>query len=271
MLYQKQLGGEHPYFVQTLSRITFCEHRHPDAELCFCMEGSCRMRIGGASYTLHKGDLAVVGSMVAHAYDTYDGDSFFLNLMVGPAFFGEFFDLFARSGTKPPILSLHKDDPSDAPLVALLEETARLHCDGEIFSELQIKGNLYKICAHILKNFPSDEQSARELRGVLSIERALAVIRTRYAEPLKLGDVAAENGYRESNFCKVFKTVTGETFHAALNRHRVEVACMHLSDSDDALEEIALEVGFADAKSFCRVFKALTGVTPNTYRKNTRR
>ena len=33
------------------------------------------------------------------------------------------------------------------------------------------------------------------------------------------------------------------------------------------VERIAAEVGFADAKSFCRVFKAQMGISPGAYRK----
>lgn len=263
LLYQKLLVGERPYCVRVGTHGAFCEHRHPDLELSYCMEGEYTLRIGDETYRMKKGDFAVVGSMVVHAYDANREENLGLNIEVGPAFLGEFFEAFARIGSRAPIL---RPIPGDA-LHALLEETAALSSGEEAFSELQIKGNLYKICSHILKNFPSDERSSRDLRGVASIERALATIRTRYAEPLRLCDVAAENGYRESNFCKVFKGITGETFHASLNRRRVEVACMLLSDSNDAVESIAQQVGFPDAKSFCRVFKGATGLTPNTYRK----
>ncbi|MBQ8310495.1 MAG: helix-turn-helix transcriptional regulator [Clostridia bacterium] len=267
MLYQKLLGGERPYRVQVGAHSAFCEHRHPDLELSYCMEGQYKLRIGDAVYLMKQGDFAVIGSMAVHAYDAKGVGNLALNLEVGPAFLGEFFEAFARIGLRDPILR-----PEDGgELHALLEETARLGCGEEPFSELTVKGNLYKICSHILKNFPPDGKSARDLRGVASIERALGMIRTRYAEPLKLETVAAENGYRESNFCKVFKSITGETFHAALNRRRVEVACMLLADSNDAVESIAQQVGFCDAKSFCRVFKSTMGVTPNTYRKHIER
>ena len=263
MLYQKLLVGERPYCVRVGGHDVFCEHRHPDLELSYCMEGEYTLRIGNETYLMQKGDFAVVGSMVVHAYDGRGAENVALNLEVGPTFLGEFFEAFSKIGFREPVLHT----TSGEELYALLEETARLSDSDEPFSELQIKGNLYKICSHILKNFPSDERSSRDLRGVAGIEQALAIIRTRYAEPLKLGAVAAENGYRESNFCKMFKSITGETFHASLNRRRVEVACVLLADSNDTVESIAQQVGFGDSKSFCRVFKTLVGVTPNTYRR----
>jgi YesN/AraC family two-component response regulator len=79
--------------------------------------------------------------------------------------------------------------------------------------------------------------------------------------------VAERNGYSKSNFCRVFKRITGNTFHDILNQRRVEVAGFLLVQTNLDLEEIAQQVGFLDAKCFCRVFKKYTGKTPGTYRK----
>ena len=72
---------------------------------------------------------------------------------------------------------------------------------------------------------------------------------------------------KQCNFCKIFKTITGDTFHSILNRHRIEIACLRLKIAGEPVERIAAEVGFADAKSFCRVFKAQMGISPGAYRK----
>lgn len=267
MLYQKLLGGERPYHALLGAHNTFGAHRHSELELSYCMEGSYRVCIDGTPYLLQKGDFLVIGSMSTHSYDNEGVKNMALNIEVGPAFLSGFFDAFARLRIENPLLAVGSD-ARHRELHALLEETAELCREEAPTAELLIKGNLYKICGYILKNFPMEDAVSRNLHGVLSIERALEMIRTRYAEPLRIESVARENGYRESNFCKVFKSVTGETFHSALNHRRVEVACMLLRDSNDAVESIAQQVGFGDAKAFCRVFKSITGVTPNTYRKN---
>ncbi len=268
MLYQKLLGGERPYHALLGGHNVFGDHRHSELELSYCTEGSYRVCIGGTSYLLQQGDFLVIGSMCVHSYDSGGMKNMALTIEVGPAFLNGFFDAFARLRIENPLLS-PGSDARHHELHALLEETVALCREDAPTAELLIKGNLYKICAYILKNFPPEDAVSRNLHGILSIERALEMIRTRYAEPLRIEAVARENGYRESNFCKVFKSVTGETFHSALNHRRVEVACMLLRDSNDAVESIAQQVGFGDAKAFCRVFKSITGVTPNTYRKST--
>jgi len=79
-------------------------------------------------------------------------------------------------------------------------------------------------------------------------------------------DAAAVTGYGKSNFCKIFKNITGETFHDALNRRRVENACFYLRETAVTVTDIAPLTGFSDAKTLCRVFKAVTGMSPGQYR-----
>ncbi|MBQ8249989.1 MAG: helix-turn-helix transcriptional regulator [Clostridia bacterium] len=106
--------------------------------------------------------------------------------------------------------------------------------------------------------------------NIVKIEKAIEIIYNRYSEPLDIESVSAECGYSKSSFCKIFKEITGETFHSVLNRHRIEIACMHLKNSNASVEEIALNAGFSDLKSFCRVFKKITGESSGSYRKRNR-
>jgi AraC-like DNA-binding protein len=103
---------------------------------------------------------------------------------------------------------------------------------------------------------------------VKKIDIALEAIYNRYNEPLDVESISALCGYSKSNFCKIFKNVTGDTFHNALNLRRVEIACLLLRDSNDTVEDIARDTGFLDSKSFCRVFKNVTNQTAGQYRKN---
>ena len=97
---------------------------------------------------------------------------------------------------------------------------------------------------------------------------ALDMIYNRYFDDLTVDEVSAVCGYSKSSFCRVFKAVTGDTFHNTLNRHRVEIAGDMLRATRLPVEKIAEQIGYPDAKSFCRVFKRITGVSAGSYRKN---
>ena len=108
---------------------------------------------------------------------------------------------------------------------------------------------------------------AKDMKAVSNIDKALELISKSYAEPLTV-DMAAEiTGYGKSNFCKIFKSIVGDTFHNILNRKRIENAIVYLEETAMPIAEIAVAVGFTDVKSFCRVFKSITGKTAGEARK----
>lgn len=274
MLHQKLLTGNHPYFLNVIHTPGFEEHRHPELELNYCLKGSCNFRIDKKDYELQEGDLVIIGSMVAHEIPKpQTPDNHILTVEVGPVFLMGYFELFSKAIFHKTLYHLKNTENQIAiydQLAHLLEEIADLHLHKNEFSELLIKSNLYKICAHILQvsmQNATDNTVSRSLRDIAKIEKALDVIHDKFADPLTVEQVATLCGYSNSNFCKIFKNITGDTFHNVLNRHRIENACCFLQGSNMSVEHIASHVGFTDSKSFCRVFKSFIGVTPGTYRR----
>ncbi len=272
MLYQKLLLGTDPYFVAAGKGIPFENHRHPEIELSFCIEGSYSVMAEGKEYRLKKGDLAIFGPMTAHEYTAdIDPDTQRLTVEIGPAMLRDHFEPLVSRLKAFEIHSLSGGPSPDYPeLNSLLLEAAKAEIERPPFSELIIKGNLYKICALLLRlafRKDSDGFYEKSLKDVGKIEKALELIYNRYNEPLDIDSVSAACGYGKSNFCKTFKAVTGETFHELLNRHRIEIACLHLKEGSNTIEQVALSVGFADSKSFCRVFKKIMGESAGSYRK----
>lgn len=270
MLYQKLLLGERPYFVVVHQMSGFEEHRHPELELNFCLQGTYEILIDKSSYRVKKGDLTVISPMIGHGIAWNEvPDCYGLTIEVGPAFLAGNFVPFSKSEFPEPVFSLDSERYQD--LRKLLEETATLSKSSSNCAELLIKGNLYKICGYFLRDFLQEkpvEPKEKRLQDIAKIEKVLELIHNRYAEPLTVEYVAEQNGYGKSNFCRVFKELTGDTFHSVLNRRRIENARYLLKQTALSVEEVAQQVGFNDAKSFCRVFKSVSGISPGVYRKS---
>lgn len=272
MLYQKLLMGERPYFVKTTRSYEckgFENHRHPEIELYYCIKGTRSFIIDKERYNIHEGDLLIIGSMQSHellAQKNTEVLSLVIN--VGPFLLGRYFEPLAKTVFPEPVLHLNTDEHRE--LIDMLQETALAGAEQSDFSELVIRGNLYKICAYILKKFISSNTSvntSKALRSVSNIEKALEHIYAHYNKPLSVENVALLCGYSKSNFCKIFKNITGETFHSFLNSYRLRIACQLLSETNLSLEEIAVSVGLADSKTLCRIFKLNKGITPGEFRK----
>lgn len=139
-----------------------------------------------------------------------------------------------------------------------------------------------------LKQLHSQEDVAQWLARVLSrftdlvfelvdskhkniIHRAVNYINANCAKDLNMSDVANYVGYSHSHFSKVFKEEMDCGFRAYLTRIRIEKSKALLLSSNASIADICEMCGFEDQSYHCKVFKKLVGVTPDKFRKQSRR
>lgn len=273
MLYQKLLVGTEPYHVNLGPTTSFIVHRHPEIEISFCLSGSYSITVNEKEYKVENGCLAVVNSMMPHEF-VGDGSGTRLTIEMGPAMLGEYFEPFIKHGFDVIIFDLKNgENELFKNLNGLLFEIAENHNNRPEFYELSLKANLYKIVWLLLQlclQTKSKRVATKKQYEVEKIEKALEIIYKNYDTALNIETVSKQCGYTKSNFCKIFKNITGETFHNMLNKQRIEIACVHLRETGEAIEKIAQSTGFADTKSFCRTFKKIMGESAGSYRKKNR-
>ena len=271
MLYQKILTGEAPYHVKVGDLGRFGEHRHADIEFNYCIEGKFDIVIDKTAYCIQSGELALINPMVSHCIpENSNCKKRVLTVTPGASFLKKHFAQFSQNQFQTTVCKLSESVKEHQKLKALLEEVAGLCDEQNDAAELMLAGDLYKICAHLLTQFAGvgeKQESDKNFQMVEKIEKALELIYYHYNEPLTVDDAARITGYGKSNFCKIFKTVVGDTFHNLLNRQRIECACGFLSETAMSVSEIAHEVGFSETKTFCRVFRAVLNMTPGEYRE----
>jgi PAS domain S-box-containing protein len=95
------------------------------------------------------------------------------------------------------------------------------------------------------------------------------IIRRDFAQPLRITDLAREASLSVSGLERLMKSVLRVSPRQLLTRQRVEAAAALLRMSGQPLNDIALECGFCDQPTFCRQFKAVTGLAPGAYRRMT--
>ena len=89
-------------------------------------------------------------------------------------------------------------------------------------------------------------------------------------EPLDLERAAAAAGLRPFHFLRLFANVLGVTPHQYLVRSRLRHAARLLADTDRAITDVALDVGFGDLSNFVRTFHRAAGVSPRGFRRAAR-
>jgi AraC family transcriptional regulator len=111
----------------------------------------------------------------------------------------------------------------------------------------------------------AEAAARRPARADLS--RALALARERFAEPLRLGDLAAAAGLSPFHFARVFRDQLGETPAQHLMRLRTERAIELIRRTRRPLAEIAVECGFSSQSHLTRRVRMATGDAPGRLRR----
>jgi AraC-like DNA-binding protein len=97
-------------------------------------------------------------------------------------------------------------------------------------------------------------------------QRALRFINEHCEEDLGRDTVAEAAGVSPQRLTRLVQTYAGRGFNDLINRARIDRAKELLDQGRSALD-VALEVGFADASYFTKIFRKQTGMTPSDYRK----
>ncbi len=99
-----------------------------------------------------------------------------------------------------------------------------------------------------------------------AVRQALAILAERFAEDVRLEELAAATGLSPWHLARAVTRHTGLPPHAHLLEYRCRAARDRLA-GPETLADIALAVGFADQSHLTRVFRARFGLPPGAWRK----
>jgi two-component system, response regulator YesN len=100
------------------------------------------------------------------------------------------------------------------------------------------------------------------------VAHAKQYIMENYSERVRLEDVSERLHVNPNYFSSIFKRETGKNFIDYLNEVRINESKKLLLHTDEKIFEISLQVGYGNFSYFNKMFKRLSGVTPQTYRES---
>lgn len=110
-----------------------------------------------------------------------------------------------------------------------------------------------------------------ETEGVsLAVKKAQSMIHEFYADGITLSEIAGRLNMSQEYLGAQFHREVGEPFSVYIRNVRMSKAKELLIGTQLKQYEIALRVGYADAKYFARVFRECEGMSPAEYRKSFR-
>lgn len=248
-----------PLEILAVRHHSFVPHVHSALEIVICTEGTLKTTCCRRTEILHPGDAMVAFSHELHAYHETPGGSGVM-LIVSP-------EMLSRFAAR---LSTRKYDnfrlTRDAQLIRLSLDSLSAFtrsCSSDILT-----GYLYLILGTILQGLPSQPITA-PLADKDTFTKILEYLSTHYTEPLSLEAVAQKFGVNHSHLSRAFAAKLSCGYLDYLHQLRVGHARKLLSETQNKVSDIAFECGFADQRSFNRVFKKWTGLTPRAYRQST--
>ncbi|MFC4103979.1 AraC family transcriptional regulator [Paenibacillus xanthanilyticus] len=255
-------------------------HWHDELELLLVTSGKAVFRVDVTDYEVHAGEAIFVASGDLHSgYVKGESACAFVAVVFHPDLLGggtidltqeQYIQPIVRKKWSVPV-HLTREDPLAADVLGMMEQLIALNTDRPPVYELTTRGLLLMIMAKLYRlGTPATGERNRPQSDDYRTERlkiVLHYIHEHYAEPVKLGDLAAQVAMSEAYFCRFFKSITAKSPLEYVNQYRVRQAALLLRETDKKTMEIALDVGFNNLSYFIGVFKQHYGMTPVAYRK----
>jgi len=277
-------------------------HWHDEYEILLIHRGCGIQQIGPLVFPFTEGDILPIPSGAVHSTytDTNCGNEILVLTFPrdfpgsGLLHFPEqrTLDRFYEGITAPPVIH-PSDDPENhlhrlltdmeaewqgksparellirARLLEWIAALERLSTAGECHPSTNGRADAGRTPQTTERGFPNSDPEFRhreDARIKETLRRTFDRIDAEYDSSFRVADAAREACLSVSQFERLFKAHTGQTFLQYLNRYRVHKACERL-DTGDTLTEIAFSCGFGSLATFTRVFRQIKGMPPSRVR-----
>lgn len=156
------------------------------------------------------------------------------------------------------------------PLISQIGLALKIEVETDgLDSSLYAESMATALSAHLLRHYSTRGHLLRDFEGLprYKLHQATEYINEYLTENITLPELADAVGMSRYYFSRLFKQSTGLTPHQYLIQRRLEKAIQLLANTDLAIADIALQVGFASHSHLTKVFRQHLSVTPKMYRQ----
>jgi len=130
-----------------------------------------------------------------------------------------------------------------------------------------VEGLIEAFLTAVLTGFLQPEAGNARECSLLVSEAAKLVRASLSKQEMTVASIAGTLGCSPDHLTRRFKAERGMTLNVWIARERVQLACDLLAWPEYNINEIGWTCGFTSASYFIRVFRAHTGLTPRTWRR----
>ncbi|HBT63192.1 MAG TPA: hypothetical protein DEB10_00830 [Ruminococcaceae bacterium] len=254
-------------------------HWHKEIELIYSIQGNTQMMINDRMFEIGEGEIGIAIGGDIHFYPCADNHRrmvvmFDLSIFEDPRWYEK-----NKSEVKKRLENLVRVSPQwkeeqKNKVVGIVKELEKLKDSTEFGRTLAIKARIYDLVLIMCNELPKNSSQFRifsninQTKMLSNLEKSISFVEQNYSRKIKLEDAAEALNFAPSYFARFFKRYTNITFLSYLNAFRINRAQWALINENKSITEIAEESGFGSVKTFNRIFKNTTNMSPSEYRKS---
>lgn len=254
----------------------------PFIRIFYIVEGEALLHLPKVDVRLKTHYLYIIPAYTVHSYEchgrfvhyylhVYEGFKHEMNLqevyelpteVEGGAGMEQLFEYLC---SQLPYAQLPQPDPRSYDTSAQTSDYVARYRDMELWEKMELRGAMLMIMSHFIR-----EASLRVWTNDERMKRVLEYIHSNISYQLNVEELSDIAHVTKPYFIKLFKHEFGISPIQYINGKKVERAQLLLFTTNMTIKEVAYTLGFSDQNYFIRMFRKMTGTTPQEYRKRLR-
>lgn len=253
------------HYNRSLSTSMPKAHFHETYEIYYLIDGKRRYVIEDKMYDIYPGDMILIPEMVTHkVWNSPDtqADEYHARYLLTPKK-EDIPEIFL------PCFDTHfyRLTESEKKVIVNCFEDLQRNQKKDEYSPYYNQANLVKILHTLTKSKASTKLNSHFTQKDIRMQEAATYIKNTCSQQITLEELAARYSFTKEYFSTIFKETTGFGFNEYLNQMRISKSMNLLTGTALTITEISTQCGFNDSNYFSAVFKKITGMPPQKFRK----
>ncbi|MGG5318207.1 AraC family transcriptional regulator [Enterococcus sp. AZ072] len=251
-------------------------HWHEEIQYTIAAKGDLTMQVNGRAYQLREGDGIFINSGYLHVTKEMQDQGEYFSINFNPRLLSfSLGSLLEQNYVLPyvgeyllPITIFRPEVPWEKEVLDKFFEIQQLYQEKQTFAwEYKLAILLSSIWDAILSNTKMEITNQGQLKLKQNrMQELLDFVHQHFGEAITIKEMAEAAHISPTECTRCFKEFTDYSPYEYLIQYRISEAKQQLMQTDDSIQQIAIQTGFRESSSFIQAFKKRVGITPLKYR-----
>ena len=255
-----------PLSFSTIKFDSIFSHMHSNPQIIIVLDGVLEVQIGEEKFVAKENDIFLVNQRVFHSIKA-ENTGLVLSVLIDRLNFNlepqEIDSLyFNLNSTKTP------NNPKLENVKYLIYSLVKFNTMENINSKYTNTAIAYSLFAQLMNDFKLDiTESNQKIATYDTITKVTAFVHDHYQEDLSLHYLSEKFNYSIAYLSRLFKASLNENFIDYYDALRINYSLNDLISTNKSIEEISINHGFKNSRSYVRAFLKIFDAYPGEYRK----